>query len=43
MVNFCITEDKRLSEPKKLYSEEVKSIYDGQVFVPDDLERIELK
>ena len=37
------TEDKKLPERKKLYSEEAKSVYDGQVFVPYDLERIELK
>lgn len=37
------TEDKRLPERKRLYSEEAKSVYDGQVFVPYDLERIELK
>ena len=37
------TEDKRLPERKKLYSKEAKTVYDGQVFVPDDLERIELK
>ena len=37
------TEDKKLSERKKLYSEEANSVYNGQVFVPDDLERIELK
>ena len=35
--------DKRLRERKRLYSEEAKTVYDGQVFVPYDLERIELK
>ena len=37
------TEDKKLLERKRLYSEEAKTVYDGQVFVPYDLERIELK
>lgn len=37
------TEDKNLEKRKKLYTEEAKSVYSGQVFVPDDLERIQLK
>ncbi|MDU3724172.1 MBL fold metallo-hydrolase [Clostridium celatum] len=36
------TEDKKLSQRKKLYTEEAKSVYNGQVFVPGDLERIEI-
>lgn len=36
------TEDTKLMERKRLYTEEAKSVYDGQVVVPDDLERIDL-
>lgn len=36
------TEDKRLARRKKLYTEEGKAFYQGQLFVPDDKEIIEL-
>ena len=36
------TEDKRIDERKKLYTEEGKQYYTGNLFVPDDLDVIEL-
>jgi len=36
------TEDSNLSERKRKYTQEVQSIFKGNVFVPDDLESIEL-
>ena len=36
------TEDKRLADRKRLYTEEAKTVFDGEVFVPDDLEIISL-
>lgn len=36
------TEDKNLKERKKLYTEEGRRYYHGNLFVPDDLERIVL-
>lgn len=36
------TEDDNLQNRKKLYSEEAKKYYSGNVFVPDDLDMIEL-
>lgn len=36
------TEDTRLAERKRLYAAEAVSEFSGRVFVPDDLERIEL-
>ncbi|MFI3244395.1 MAG: MBL fold metallo-hydrolase [Akkermansia sp.] len=37
------TEDKNLQERKERYQEEVTEHFSGQVFIPDDLERIELR
>lgn len=34
------TEDKTLATRKKSYTEEVRSIYNGNIYVPEDLERI---
>lgn len=36
------TEDKHIQERKKLYSEEGRAFYTGNLFVPDDLDVIEL-
>lgn len=36
------TEDKNLRERKRLYSEEGSSCYNGNLYVPDDLEVIEI-
>lgn len=36
------TEDRNLSERKKLYSEEGQQYYHGHLWIPDDLESIEL-
>ena len=36
------TEDKKLVERKMRYAEEVKTVFGGEVFVPDDLEKIQL-
>lgn len=36
------TEDKTILKRKELYSEEGKQYYQGNLFVPDDLDRIEL-
>ena len=36
------TEDKHIEERKKLYTEEGKQYYNGNLFVPDDLDVIEL-
>lgn len=36
------TEDKTIVNRKKSYSEEISGAFSGNVFVPDDLERIEL-
>lgn len=36
------TEDKNLDSRKKLYTEEGKAYYSGQLYVPDDLDVIEL-
>ena len=36
------TEDKHIDERKKLYTEEGKQYYTGNLFVPDDLDVIEL-
>lgn len=36
------TEDKNYSNRKKLYSEEGKKYFDGNLYIPDDLEVIEL-
>jgi ribonuclease Z len=36
------TEDKHIQERKKLYSEEGSAFYTGNLFVPDDLDVIEL-
>jgi len=36
------TEDRRIGERKKLYTEEGKQYYTGNLFVPDDLDVIEL-
>lgn len=36
------TEDRRLDERKKLYTEEGKAYYTGNLFVPEDLEVLEL-
>ncbi len=36
------TEDKTLSTRKEFYSKEAKTVFDGNVFVPDDLEIIEI-
>lgn len=36
------TEDKNLAVRKERYSAEAKTVFDGNVFVPDDLERITL-
>lgn len=36
------SEDKNLSERKKLYSEEGSQYYHGALFIPDDLESLEL-
>ena len=36
------TEDKTIETRKQRYTEEAKSVFSGQVFVPDDLERIPL-
>lgn len=37
------TEDKKLDQRKKLYTAEAREYYHGNIFVPDDLEVIELK
>lgn len=37
------TEDKNIKERKKLYTEEAKTEFSGNVFVPEDLETIEIK
>ena len=37
------TEDKSLATRKQKYMEEAKAIYDGSVFVPDDLETIKFE
>lgn len=36
------TEDKTLETRKQMYSDEAKTVFDGDVFVPDDLEVISL-
>ena len=36
------TEDKNISERKKLYTEEGKQYYKGNLLIPDDLETFEL-
>ncbi len=36
------TEDKTLESRRKRYTEEAESVFHGRVFVPDDLEWIEL-
>ena len=36
------TEDKTITERKKLYTQEGKEYFDGNLFVPDDLDRIVL-
>lgn len=36
------TEDKRLNERKVLYSKEARSVYNGNIYVPDDLEKVKL-
>ena len=36
------TEDKMISEKKKRYTEEGSQYYSGNLFIPDDLESIEL-
>lgn len=36
------TEDKNLAERKKLYSQEAKEYFKGNLFVPDDLDVVEL-
>lgn len=36
------TEDDNLKNRKKLYTEEAKEYFDGKVYVPDDLEEIDL-
>ena len=36
------TEDKTLATRKARYSAEARAVYDGEVFVPDDLECIVL-
>lgn len=36
------TEDTNLAERKVRYTKEAESVYDGKVFVPDDLDRIRL-
>ena len=41
-VAIWITEDKNLDERKKLYYEEGSCYYHGNLFIPDDLESLEL-
>lgn len=36
------TEDKNIEHRQELYQEEGKAYYDGNLFVPDDLDVIEL-
>ncbi len=36
------TEEKTIAHRKELYTKEAQQFYDGRVFVPEDLERIEL-
>lgn len=36
------TEDKNLADRKRLYTDAAKTVFDGEVFVPDDLEIISL-
>ena len=36
------TEDSNLAERKRRYTDEAETVFDGNVFVPDDLERIDL-
>ena len=36
------TEDKNLEERKRLYTEEGKAYYSGNLFVPEDMECFEL-
>ncbi|MBQ7514902.1 MAG: MBL fold metallo-hydrolase [Schwartzia sp.] len=36
------TEDKNLAQRKALYTAEARTYYNGEVFVPDDLDRIEI-
>jgi ribonuclease Z len=36
------TEDKNLANRKELYTKEAKEYYSGKVYVPEDLEVIEL-
>lgn len=36
------TEDKNISERKKLYTEEGRQYYKGNLLIPDDLETFEL-
>jgi ribonuclease Z len=36
------TEDKNLANRKRLYTAEGKQYFAGNLFVPDDLERIEI-
>ena len=37
------TEDKTLSTRRERYTAEASSVFSGRVFVPDDLERIEIE
>lgn len=37
------TEESHSNDRKKLYTEEAKSVFNGNVIVPDDLEKIEIK
>ena len=36
------TEDKNIARRKELYSAEGKEYYNGNLYIPDDLEKLEL-
>ncbi len=36
------TEDSKLSQRKECYTKEAMQVFDGNIYVPDDLERISI-